>query len=49
MFMPSHQNTERNNKKTTNESLENVKKFKYLETTAENQNCIHEDTESTLN
>jgi hypothetical protein len=31
------------------ESIENVANFRYLETTATNQNCIHEEIEDRLN
>jgi hypothetical protein len=39
MFMCRHQNAKQNG----NTSFENVAKFKYLEATVTNQNCIHDE------
>jgi hypothetical protein len=45
MIMSRHQNQ---NIRTTNESFENVAKFKYLGTTLTNQNDIHDEIKSRL-
>jgi hypothetical protein len=48
--MSRHQNSGQNqNIRTTNESFENVAKFKYLETTLTNQNDIRDEIKSRLN
>jgi len=50
VIMSLHQNSGQNqNIRITNESCENVAKFKYLGTTLTNQNNIHEEMKSTLN
>jgi dihydrofolate reductase len=47
MFMSRHQNSSQShNINVANESFENVAKFKYLETTVTNQNCIHKEIKS---
>ena len=44
MFKSHEQNWGKNaNKKIADKSFENVVKFKYLETTATNQDCIHKN------
>jgi hypothetical protein len=50
MIMSRHPNSGQNqNIRTAHESLENVAKFKYLETTLTNQNDIHDEIKSRLN
>jgi hypothetical protein len=50
MAVSRHQNAEKNyNLLASNNPLENVAKFKYLETTVTNQNCIHEEIKSRSN
>jgi hypothetical protein len=50
MVMSRHQNSGQNqNIRTTNESFENVTKFKYFGTTLTNQNNIHDEIKSRLN
>jgi hypothetical protein len=50
MVMHHHQNAGQNlNLLVANTSCENVLKFKYLETTVTNLNCIHEEITGRLN
>jgi hypothetical protein len=50
MIMSRHPNSGQNqNKRTANESFENVATFKYLEMTLTNQNDIHHEIKSRLN
>jgi hypothetical protein len=50
MFMSHHQTTGQNHYiKVANKFSENIAKFKYLETTLTNQNCIHKESRSKLN
>jgi hypothetical protein len=50
MIMSRHPNSGQNqNIRITNESFENVTKFKYLGTTLTNQNDIHDEIKSRLN
>jgi hypothetical protein len=50
MIMSHYQNSEQNqNIRITNESSENVAKFKYLGMTLTNQNLIHDEIKSRLN
>jgi hypothetical protein len=50
MIMSRHPNSEQNqNIRITNESFENVSKFKYLGTTLTNQNDIYNEIKSRLN
>jgi hypothetical protein len=50
MFISRQQTTGQNHYiKVINKSFENVPKFKYLETTVTNKNCIHEEIKRWLN
>jgi hypothetical protein len=50
MFMSRHQNArQKRSLLTAKKSFENVEKFKCLEMTVTNQNCIHEEIKSRLN
>jgi hypothetical protein len=50
MIVSSYQNVEQNhNLLSADKSSENMAEFKYLITTATNQNCIREETKSKLN
>jgi hypothetical protein len=50
MFMSRHQTAGQSNYiKVANKSFEKVAKFKYLEATLTDQNCIHEEIRSRIN
>jgi hypothetical protein len=50
VFMSRHQTAEQNYYKTVSSKyFADVTKFKYLETTVTNQNCIHKEIQSRLN